>query len=72
MVYKIEKPKFDAFRPLVLGIALTFGRIMTDKRAQVLEPDGRAAQGLTRAAKVPVTPSLIAISAAARSRIASL
>lgn len=46
MAYKIEKPKFYAFHPLVPGITLTFGGIMADERAQVLEPDGRVVQGL--------------------------
>lgn len=46
MAFKIEKPKFYAFHPLVPGITLTFGGIMTDERAQVLEPDGRSIAGL--------------------------
>lgn len=46
MAHKIEKPKFYAFHPLVPGITLTFGGIMTNERAQVLTPDGRIVQGL--------------------------
>lgn len=37
---RIDTPAFSAFHPLVPGVTLTFGGIMTDARARVLEPDG--------------------------------
>jgi flavocytochrome c len=46
LAFKVEKPKFYAFYPLVPGITLSFGGIMIDTGARVLEPDGRAIPGL--------------------------
>ncbi len=46
LAHKIETPKFYAFKSLVPGITLTFGGIMINEKAQVLEPDGRAIAGL--------------------------
>ena len=43
---KVETPKFYAFYPLVPAITQTFGAIMTNANAQVLEPDGRVIPGL--------------------------
>ncbi len=43
---RIETPPFYAFSPLVPGITLTFGGIMINDRAQVLEADGRVIAGL--------------------------
>lgn len=44
--YKIQTPKFYAFYPLVPGIALTFGGVVINTNAQVLEPDGTVIPGL--------------------------
>ena len=46
LAFKIENPKFYAFYPLVPGITLSFGGIMIDTQAQVLESDGRVIPGL--------------------------
>jgi len=46
LAHKIETPRFYAFKWLVPGITLTFGGIMINDKAQVLEPDGRAIAGL--------------------------
>ena len=46
LAYKIEKPKFYAFYPLVLGITLTFGGIAINSNGQALEPDGSVIAGL--------------------------
>jgi succinate dehydrogenase/fumarate reductase flavoprotein subunit len=46
LAYKLEKPKFYAFFPLVPGITLSFGGIMIDTAGRVLEPDGRVISGL--------------------------
>ncbi|PWB66012.1 MAG: hypothetical protein C3F17_02295 [Bradyrhizobiaceae bacterium] len=46
LAYRIEKPKFYAFHPLVPGVTLTFGGIMINESAQVLEADGRIIRGL--------------------------
>lgn len=46
LAYRVEKPPFYAFSPLVPGITLTFGGIMIDTKAQVLEADGRVIAGL--------------------------
>lgn len=43
---KIDKPPFFAVHNLSPGITLTFGGIMINERAQVLEPDGRVIPGL--------------------------
>lgn len=43
---RIETPPFYAFSPLVPGITLTFGGIMIDATARVLEADGRVIAGL--------------------------
>ena len=43
---KIDKPPFFAFHGLSPGITLTFGGIMINERAQVLEADGRIIPGL--------------------------
>lgn len=46
LALRIDTPKFYAFHPLAPGITLTFGGIMIDARARVLEPDGRVIPGL--------------------------
>jgi succinate dehydrogenase/fumarate reductase flavoprotein subunit len=46
MAYRVEKPRYYAFYPLVPAITQTFGAITTNARAQVLEPDGRIIAGL--------------------------
>lgn len=46
LAYKVQTPKFYAFYPLVPGITLTFGGLMINDNAQVLEPDGRVIAGL--------------------------
>lgn len=46
MASRIETAPFYAFSPLVPGITLTFGGIMIDEAARVLEPDGRVIPGL--------------------------
>lgn len=46
LAFKIEKPKFYAFTPLVPGVTLTFGGIMINANAQVLETDSRIVPGL--------------------------
>ncbi|KAA9004989.1 FAD-dependent oxidoreductase [Histidinibacterium aquaticum] len=43
---RIETPPFYAFSPLVPGVTLTFGAVMIDADARVLEPDGRVVPGL--------------------------
>lgn len=43
---KIDKAPFFAVHGLSPGITLTFGGIMINERAQVLEPDGRVISGL--------------------------
>ncbi|MFN3937107.1 MAG: FAD-binding protein, partial [Gemmobacter sp.] len=43
---RIETPPFYALSPLVPGITLTFGGIMIDAAARVLEADGRVIAGL--------------------------
>lgn len=43
---RVETPPFHAFHPLVPGVTLTFGGIMIDSRARVLEADGRVIGGL--------------------------
>lgn len=43
---RIETPPFYAFSPLRPGVTLTFGGIMIDAGARVLEPDGRVIPGL--------------------------
>jgi flavocytochrome c len=43
---RIDKPPFFAVHNLSPGITLTFGGIMINERAQVLEPDGRIIPGL--------------------------
>ncbi|MDP3416538.1 FAD-dependent oxidoreductase [Falsiroseomonas sp.] len=43
---KVEKAPFFALHPLVPGITLTFGGVMTDTSARVLEADGRVIPGL--------------------------
>jgi succinate dehydrogenase/fumarate reductase flavoprotein subunit len=48
----IEHPKFYAFFPLVPGIAMTFGGIMINTSAQVVEADGRIIGGLYAAGEV--------------------
>lgn len=42
----ITTPKYYAFYPLVPAITQTFGTIVTNQNAQVLEPDGRVIPGL--------------------------
>ncbi|MGY6646556.1 MAG: FAD-dependent oxidoreductase [Salinarimonas sp.] len=46
LAYPVETGPFYALHPLVPGITLTFGGIMTDDEARVLEPDGRPIPGL--------------------------
>jgi hypothetical protein len=46
LAYKIAKPTFYAFHRLVPGVTLTFGGLMIDERARVLEADGRVIPGL--------------------------
>lgn len=46
LAHKIETPKFYAFSPLVPGVTLTFGGLMINTKAQVLEADGRIIPGL--------------------------
>lgn len=46
LAHRIETPKFYAFHPLAPGITLTFGGLMIDGRARVLEADGRVIAGL--------------------------
>jgi len=46
LAHKVEQPPFLALHPLSPGITLTFGGIMTDETARVLEPDGRVIPGL--------------------------
>lgn len=43
---RIETPPFYAFHQLAPGITLTFGGIMINEAAEVLEPDGRVMRGL--------------------------
>lgn len=43
---RIETAPFYAFSPLVPGVTLTFGAVMIDAEARVLEPDGRVIPGL--------------------------
>lgn len=43
---RIETPGFYAFYPLVPAITQTFGAIVTNANAEVLEPDGRVIPGL--------------------------
>lgn len=43
---RIETPPFYAFSPLVPGITLTFGSVMIDAEARVLEADGTVIPGL--------------------------
>lgn len=43
---RIETPPFYAFSPLVPGVTLTFGAVMIDAEARVLEADGRVIPGL--------------------------
>jgi predicted oxidoreductase len=42
----VEQAPFFALHPLVPGITLTFGGVMTDPSARVLEADGRVIPGL--------------------------
>ncbi|MCX7634142.1 MAG: FAD-dependent oxidoreductase [Syntrophales bacterium] len=44
--FRVEKPRFYAFYPLVPGITLTFGGIRINEKAQALEADGRPIPGL--------------------------
>ncbi len=46
LAQRLETPPFHAFHPLVPGVTLTFGGIMIDPRARVLEADGRVIGGL--------------------------
>jgi succinate dehydrogenase/fumarate reductase flavoprotein subunit len=46
LAFKVATPKFYAFYPLVPAITQTFGAIVTNARAEVLEPDGRVIPGL--------------------------
>jgi len=46
LAHKVETPKYYAFYPLVPAITQTFGAIVTDSSARVLEPDGRVIPGL--------------------------
>ena len=43
---RIKTAPFYAFSPLVPGVTLTFGAVMIDAEARVLEPDGRVIPGL--------------------------
>ena len=43
---RVETPKYRAFHPLVPAITQTFGAIVTDTMARVLEPDGKVIPGL--------------------------
>ena len=40
-----EPPLFPAFGPPVPGVTMTFGAVMIDAVARVLEPDGRGVPG---------------------------
>jgi len=44
--YKLDTPPFMGFAPLVPGVTLSFGGVMINERAEVLEPDGRVIPGL--------------------------
>jgi flavocytochrome c len=46
LAHKLEQAPFLALSPLAPGITLTFGGIMTDPSARVLEPDNRPIPGL--------------------------
>jgi succinate dehydrogenase/fumarate reductase flavoprotein subunit len=46
LAHKVEQAPFLALSPLAPGITLTFGGIMTDPAARVLEPDNRPIPGL--------------------------
>ena len=46
LAFKVATPKFYAFYPLVPAITQTFGAIVTNAQAEVLEPDGRVIPGL--------------------------
>ncbi len=46
LAFKVETGKFYAFYPLVPGITLSFGGLMIDGRAQVLEADSAPIGGL--------------------------
>jgi succinate dehydrogenase/fumarate reductase flavoprotein subunit len=46
LAHKVQQPPFLALHPLAPGITLTFGGVMTDEAARVLEPDGRVIPGL--------------------------
>jgi len=46
LAFKVEKPKFYAFYPLVPGITLTFGGIRINGKGQAQEADGTVIPGL--------------------------
>lgn len=46
LAFKVQTPKFYAFYPLVPAITLSFGGLLINTNAQVLEPDGRVIAGL--------------------------
>lgn len=52
LAYQVRTPKFYAFCPLIPGITSTFGGLMIDSDAQVLEADGRVLPGLYAAGEV--------------------
>lgn len=49
---KLEGPKFYAFAPLTPGVTMTFGGMMINASAQVLETDGRPIPGLFAAGEI--------------------
>lgn len=52
LAYRIQTPKFYAFYPLIPGITSSFGGLMINSEAQVLETDGRIIPGLYAAGEV--------------------
>ena len=52
LAYKIQTPKFYAFYPLIPGITSSFGGLMIDSEARVLETGGRVTPGLYAAGEV--------------------
>ena len=52
LAHKVMTPRFYAFCPLIPGITSTFGGLMINSDAQVLEADGRILPGLYAAGEV--------------------
>jgi flavocytochrome c len=52
LAFKLEHPKYYAFFPLVPGITMTFGGLMINQEAQVVETDGQVIDGLLAAGEI--------------------